>query len=144
MKISQLKKATKEELKDINELMRQLSSDPSKYPPTKLAFLNKMLADRHTIFVVARDGKKILGMGTLGIFWNLRGLAAYVDNVIVHTDHRGKGMGKQISEKLLEIAKKKKVFRVDLTSSPKREAANKLYQKLGFELRETNAYTIKP
>ncbi|MGH9297111.1 MAG: GNAT family N-acetyltransferase, partial [Acidimicrobiales bacterium] len=29
---------------------------------------------------------------------------------------------------------------VDLTSRPSREAANKLYLKLGFEPRETNVY----
>jgi ribosomal protein S18 acetylase RimI-like enzyme len=29
---------------------------------------------------------------------------------------------------------------VDLTSRPSREAANRLYQRIGFERRETNVY----
>lgn len=144
MKITILKKPQKSDLKDIQELMNQLSSDPSKYPPIRLKLIQAISEDKNTVIVVAKDGKRIIGMGSLGVFPTLRGLSGYIDNVVVHSEYRGQGLGEQISAEMLKIGKKKKLYRIDLTSSPKRVAANALYQKLGFELRETNAYTIKP
>ena len=144
MKITLLKKAEKAELKDIQELMNQLSSDPSKHPPIKLKTLKAMAADKKTALVVARDGTRIVGMATLGIVSNFQGFAGHIDNVVVNEEYRKQGLGEKICKELITIAWKRKLERIDLTSKPTRVAANKLYQKLGFELRETNAYTIKP
>ena len=144
MKITTLKKAEKAELKDIQALMTELSSDPSKHTPVKLAVIKALLKDKRSTVVIAVDGKRIVGMGNLGTFRTLRGVTGYIDDVVVLSEYRGKGLGEKISREIMAIAKKKKLYRLDLTSRPYRAAANKLYQKLGFELRETNAYTIKP
>lgn len=143
IKISELKKAGKEELKDIQELMDQLSSDPGKHPRIKLKAVNEMAKDKRTIVLIAQDGKHIIGLGTLSIMLDFHAPGGHIDNVVVHTDYRGQGIGEKLSRELISSAKKKKLGDVDLTSKPARVAANKLYQKLEFKLRETNSYRLK-
>lgn len=143
MKISVLRKIGEEELKDIQELMNQLSTKPTQYPPLKLRTLELMAKDRNAILMVLRDKKRIIGMATLSIMNHIRGPVGYIDDVIVHSNYRGQGLGEKISREIITLAKKKKLRRIDLTSRPTRVEANKLYQKLGFELRETNPYELK-
>ena len=64
----------------------------------------------------------------------------FIDSVVVSGEHRGKGLGIFITEKLLEIARVRQYIRVELTSNPARIAANALYKKMGFKKRATNAF----
>ena len=57
--------------------------------------------------------------------------------------HGGKGVGKELMNHALNVAKELGAKSADLTSRPSREAANKLYQAIGFERRETNVYRYK-
>jgi ribosomal protein S18 acetylase RimI-like enzyme len=41
---------------------------------------------------------------------------------------------------MIARARERSCVTVDLTSRPSREAANRLYQRAGFQLRETNLY----
>jgi ribosomal protein S18 acetylase RimI-like enzyme len=66
-----------------------------------------------------------------------------IDYVVVDERHEGKGVGKMIMHALINDARALKLHHIDLTSKPSRERANKLYPKLGFELRETNVYRLK-
>jgi ribosomal protein S18 acetylase RimI-like enzyme len=60
--------------------------------------------------------------------------------VVVDQSMRGKGIGEALTVKALEVAKAYGAKTVDLTSRPSREAANRLYQRVGFQLRQTNLY----
>ncbi|MCC6568182.1 MAG: GNAT family N-acetyltransferase, partial [Anaerolineales bacterium] len=42
----------------------------------------------------------------------------------------------------IELAREAGASNISLTSNPKREAANLLYQRLGFQRRETNLYIL--
>jgi ribosomal protein S18 acetylase RimI-like enzyme len=68
------------------------------------------------------------------------GLKAWVEDVIVDESARGKGVATALIEHALQVAREKGAFKVDLTSLPRRIAANRLYQKIGFEKRESNMY----
>jgi ribosomal protein S18 acetylase RimI-like enzyme len=93
--------------------------------------------------VAALDGEKIVGMGTVYVIQKLDNKAAFIEDVIVSEQYRGQGLGEKIMRALLELAKENGVRTVNLTSRPSRVAANALYQKLGFQLRETNTYKLK-
>ena len=82
-------------------------------------------------------------MGQLVIILKLEGVIAQVEDVVVDETRRGKGLGKMISEKLIERAKARGVHMLQLESNPTRTAANTLYQKLGFIVHETNVYRLK-
>ena len=93
-----------------------------------------------THLYVAEEKLEIIGMLSLVIFPIPTGVRAWVEDVVVNEKARGKGLGKQLTMYALEQSKKYKVVSVDLTSRPSREIANKLYQDVGFEKRETNVY----
>ncbi|KAJ2960078.1 hypothetical protein NQZ79_g4467 [Umbelopsis isabellina] len=83
----------------------------------------------------------VVGMLTLAIFDAITGRRAHIEDVVVDNECRGKGVGKLLLQKAIMIAQTEfGASSIDLTSRPEREAANKLYQKVGFVKRETNVY----
>lgn len=87
------------------------------------------------------DGKKpILGMLSLAMFKIPTGLRAWIEDVVVDGATRGQGAGQKLVEAAVAHAQTLGARTVDLTSRPSREAANRLYVRCGFELRETNVY----
>ena len=89
------------------------------------------------------DGNNpILGMLSLATFEIPTGVRAWVEDVVVDEAARGQGAGLALVEAAIEHAKTVGARTVDLTSRPTREAANRLYQRAGFQLRETNVYRV--
>ena len=90
----------------------------------------------------AEGNNPILGMLSLATFEIPTGVRAWVEDVVVDEAARGQGAGLALVEAAIEHAKKIGARTVDLTSRPTREAANRLYQRAGFQLRETNVYRV--
>ncbi|WP_454899774.1 GNAT family N-acetyltransferase [Actinomyces sp.] len=90
----------------------------------------------------AQGNRPILGMLSLVAFEIPTGVRAWVEDVVVDEAARGQGAGFALVEAAVEHAKKVGARTVDLTSRPSREAANRLYQRAGFQLRETNVYRV--
>ncbi len=95
--------------------------------------------------LVARDGQtgRINGMLTLIVFRIPTGVRAWIEDVVVDEAARGQGMGEALTRAAIEQAAKAGAKTVDLSSRPAREAANRLYVKVGFERRNTNMYRFK-
>jgi ribosomal protein S18 acetylase RimI-like enzyme len=85
----------------------------------------------------------IVGMLTLVTFRVPTGVRAWIEDVVVDGGSWGKGTGEALVQAALELAAARGALTVDLTSRPSREAANRLYHRTGFELRETNVYRLK-
>ena len=121
-------------------LIPQLSS--SNPPPDRNALA--ALVDNPDVFVfLARDndaGGRIFGSLTLVTFRIPTGLLAFIEDVVVDADTRRSGAGRAMTTAALEKARSLGVTTVDLTSRPSREAANAMYQNMGFELRNSNLY----
>ena len=81
---------------------------------------------------------------TLVVFRIPTGMRAWIEDVVVDGDARGRGVGETLNRRAIELAYGLGASTVDLTSRPSREAANRLYQRLGFELRSTNVYRHNP
>jgi ribosomal protein S18 acetylase RimI-like enzyme len=90
-----------------------------------------------------RDGP-IVGMLTLVTFRLPTGVRAWIEDVVVDTGSRGRGVGEALTQAAIELAADRGAQTVDLTSRPSREAANRLYRRMGFEQRETNVYRFSP
>jgi ribosomal protein S18 acetylase RimI-like enzyme len=92
------------------------------------------------VFVARGDDGAILGTLTLVLFRIPTGMRAFIEDVVVDDAARGQGGGSALTQAALAAAADAGARTVDLTSRPSREAANRLYQQLGFRLRETNVY----
>ena len=107
--------------------------------------LREILVCPCTTLLLARNAeRRIVGMLTLVTFRIPTGVRARIEDVVVDSQSRGAGVGQALTSRALEIALSRRARSVDLTSGPKRGAANRLYQKLGFKLRETNVYRYSP
>lgn len=92
-----------------------------------------------TVFI-ARDEGRIVGSLTLVVFPIPTGLRAWIEDVVVDEAARGTGVGEALTNAAIDESRRRRVRSIDLTTRPSREAANRLYARLGFELRETNVY----
>lgn len=126
-----------EELRDgIARILPQLSSSP---PPT-LAELAEIVADADAVLFVARLDGVVVGSLTLVLYRIPTGVKAWIEDVVVDEAARGHGIGESLNRAALDEARRRGVKGVSLTSRPSREAANRLYQRIGFSARETNVY----
>lgn len=113
-------------------------------PPPSLDLLTALVESESSTLLVARaDDSSILGAASLTVYLVPTGLRAIIEDVIVDESARGQGIGEALVRRCLEIARGRGVPAVTLTSNPKRESANRLYQRMGFIRRETNAYVWK-
>jgi ribosomal protein S18 acetylase RimI-like enzyme len=131
------REVSEELLAGINRLLPQLSSSA---PPLDLTALEELVSSAALTFFVAYDGAALVGTLTLVIFPIPTGQRAWIEDVVVDEAARGLGVGAALTNAAIEVAQQRGVRTIDLTSRPSREAANALYQKLGFVQRDTNVY----
>ena len=84
-----------------------------------------------------------MATGTLCINHTLEFTIADIESVVVSSKCRGRGYGKEMISALIEAAKGFRAHHIQLTSNPRRVAANRLYQAMGFERYETNCYKLE-
>ena len=129
---------TDEVVEAMARLVPQLSSSA---PPMTAEILAAVAGHEACHLLLARDDDgTILGSMTLVVFPIPTGVRAWIEDVVVDGDARGKGVGEALNLRAIEIAEAHGAKTVDLTSRPSREAANRLYQRIGFVARETNVY----
>jgi ribosomal protein S18 acetylase RimI-like enzyme len=122
----------------LKSLVPQLSK--SNPPPTVDEVEAMLASDAITQFVARGDDGAIIGVSTLAVFPIPTALRAWIEDVIVDESVNGRGIGSALTQAMLDHARQLGCATVDLTSRPSREAANRLYLRMGFELRETNVY----
>jgi ribosomal protein S18 acetylase RimI-like enzyme len=94
--------------------------------------------------IVAKNEHVIVGTATMAYVYCFTGIRAHIEDVVVDEKWRGKGVAKKLLAASIDSANEKNARTIDLTSRPDREAANRLYQKMGFVKRETNVYRLMP
>ncbi|HEY4703338.1 MAG TPA: GNAT family N-acetyltransferase [Streptosporangiaceae bacterium] len=128
---------TDENLAAVNRLIPQLSRSA---PPLSADALKQIVSWDGNYLLIARDGDRVVGMLTLVTFPIPTGLRAWIEDVVVDEAARGQGVGAALTQEAVRRSRAVGARTVDLTSRPTRQAANRLYERLGFELRETNTY----
>lgn len=122
----------------VERLVPQLSrSNP---PPSEIELGEVVASPATDLFIALADDGTIVGMSTLVTFRIPTGLRAWIEDVVVDEEARGRGVGRVLTQAMLDRAQDRGCVTVDLTSRPSREAANQLYRRMGFEPRETNIY----
>lgn len=132
---------TAELIAALNVLLPQLTGRPSAIGADDVAAI---LATAGVHLLVARDGAgRILGTATVSTYRTPTGRRAHIDDVVVDGQARGQGVGAALTSEAIRLAREIGAEQVDLTSAPEREAANRLYRRLGFRRRETNVYRLR-
>ena len=132
---------TDELLAAFERLIPQLSS--SSPPPTADELVDIVTSPATDLFLATDDDGTILGTATLVTFRIPTGRRAWIEDVVVDDAARGLGVGGALTQAMVDRAEELGCTTVDLTSRPTREAANRLYQREGFEVRDTNVYRRK-
>ena len=125
-----------------SRLIPQLS--PSSPPPTAAELLSIIDNPNSVLFIAELDGdddaRSVVGSLTLAFYRIPTGLKAWIEDVVVDESARGLGVGEALNVAALDESRQRGAKNVSLTSRSSREAANRLYQRLGFEPYETNLY----
>ena len=139
--------ASPELVSAMNDLIPQLSSST---PPLSAEQIESFVAQDYVYLFVYRSDTAdeaghhpILGMLSLATFDIPTGRRAWIEDVVVDNAARGQGAGQKLVEAAVRHAETIGAKSVDLTSRPSREAANRLYRRAGFVLRETNVYRFE-
>jgi len=118
-------------------LIPQLSASS---PPPSPNELQAIVDSADSLLFVARVSGRIVGSLTLALYRIPTGLKAWIEDVVVDDSARGRGVGDRLNRAAIDAAAARGAKNVSLTSRSSREAANRLYQRLGFQPYETNLY----
>jgi ribosomal protein S18 acetylase RimI-like enzyme len=135
-----LSTVTDEVVDAFERLLPQLSSSAKRLDA---AALSAVASDSASTVFIARIGGRIVGSLTLATFAIPTGVRAWIEDVVVDESARGQGIASALITEALKLAKKAGARTVDLTSRPTRESAGRLYERMGFEQRETRNYRYK-
>jgi len=122
----------------LDVLMKQLSSEKA----VSRSMIEEVVNDPGSHLYALFDGEAIAGCATLCVYCSPTGRKACVEDVVVHSDYRGRHLGRMLMEHILAQARTMSPIELHLTSRPVRVAANALYQSLGFVKRDTNFYKM--
>jgi ribosomal protein S18 acetylase RimI-like enzyme len=141
--IEVVREPTDEVAEALRHLLPQLSS--SVVPPDQ-AGLAAIIGSPATTLLAARLDGRIAGLLTLAVFPIPTGMRAWIEDVVVDEGARGQGIGRALTTEALALARAAGAKTVDLTSRPSREAAGRLYERVGFTTRSTRIYryTFEP
>ena len=137
LEIIEATEVTSELVEAMERLIPQLSSSN---PPPDFDALSKIVSSDASLLFVAKSEGKIVGSLTLALFYIPTGLRAWIEDVVVDETVRGQGVGEALNQAAINYAQSAGATTVDLTSRPSREAANRLYKRIGFVERSTNVY----
>lgn len=141
MRVDIVTQADEELYQAFQRLIPQLTNNN---PPPSLNELTAVVRETASTLMIARDESGVIvGALTLAAYRVPSGVRAMIEDVIVDESARGRGVGEALIQRAIAVAKEKGVGTIALTSSPFREAANRLYVRMGFQKRETNAYQLK-
>ena len=124
----------------MQRFLDQLTTNPMTL--TEEMFRQLLASPNSHLFFLMKD-KQIAGMLTVGIYHSPTGGKAWIEDVVVDETFRGQGLSKLLVAHAIEFTKLQGIPSLMLTSNPKRIAANKLYQAMGFGRKETNVYRMK-
>ncbi len=139
VRIEAVTEATPDVHAALAQLLPQLNSE---LPVPTMERLRALVADPAVTLLLAMDGQDVVGTTTVIVYTTPFWIKARLDEVVVDEAARGKGVGAALVNAALDVARKKGAQVAELQSGVQREAANRLYPRMGFKRRETNIYRI--
>jgi len=139
VQIEVVREGSDELVKAFGRLLPQLSRSAE---ALDAAAIDTLVAWPGNTVLVARLDGEIVGSLTLVMFPIPTGTRSWIEDVVVDEAARGNGVGAALTQEAVRLARANGARTVDLTSRPARAAANRLYERLGFQLRDSNVYRV--
>ena len=111
-------------------------------PIPSVEHLAAVVADPAVTLLTARDGSQIVGVAAVVVYTTPIWLKARIEDVVVDQAARGRGAGEALVRECVEVARGLGAGIIELQSARSRGAANRLYPRLGFALRDSNVYRL--
>jgi len=137
VRVEQLDEITDDAAQALSALLPQLSRSK---PDVGVDELKTLVSHEANTVLVARLDGRIVGTLTLVVFPLLTGVRAWIEDVVVDESVRGAGVGRALTDEAVRLAGVRGARTIDLTSRPVRQAAHRLYESAGFQVRETSVY----
>lgn len=126
-------------LGELSSLLEQLSGEKR---PLEMGQIKRYLDPHSSTTVAAFADTKLIGIASVYFVHKATRTLAFVEDVVVDQDFRGKSIGTELMQRLIALAREQGTSQCNLTSDPRRIEANNLYLKLGFTIRKTNVYRL--
>ncbi len=139
MRIEKPTEVTSELVTALGALIPQLNPD---LPVPTAEHLAVVLADPRATLLIAREGIEIVGTAMVIVYPTTLRFEARIEDVVVDSSMRGRGVGEALVKECIEVARRRGASIVELQTAPSREAANRLYERMGFERRDSNPYRL--
>ena len=125
-------------------LMRLLPQLNPNLPVPNADRMRRLLDDPDVVLLIARDGDRIVGTTTVIVYTTPFWIKARLDEVVVDASDRGKGVGEALVKAALDVGRERGAQIAELQSGrgPAREAAHRLYERIGFHVRDTDVFRI--
>jgi GNAT superfamily N-acetyltransferase len=143
-----IRTAVKEDLKEILDLYKFLSSDEDYILDENYAEAWDNILEQSEIvqyFVYEKDNQ-IVCSACVAVVPNLTRKGkhyAVIENVVTHPDHRRKGYGKQIIQQCIDYAKNRNCYKIMLLSSIFRKDAHEFYRDIGFDSESKQGFQMR-
>ncbi|MFG3257532.1 GNAT family N-acetyltransferase [Streptomyces sp. NPDC048172] len=141
VEVEVVREATDEVVEAVARLLPQLSGTAG--TPDRASVDRLLRGDAGTLLLARTGDGRAVGMLTLLVVPLLSGVRSRIEDVVVDDAARGHGVGAALTQEALRLAEAAGARTVDLTSRPSRQAANRLYERLGFELRDSRVYRYR-
>jgi GNAT superfamily N-acetyltransferase len=141
MRIEEVAEVTPDLHAALSRLLPQLNPT---LPVPDVERLRRLVADPAVTLLVARDGGEIVGTTTVIVYTTPFWIKARLDEVVVDSSARGKGVGEALVAASLEVGRRAGAQVAELQSGqgPARAAAHRLYERMGFKIRDTDVFRI--
>jgi ribosomal protein S18 acetylase RimI-like enzyme len=126
-------------LRALQNLLPQLNPN---LPLLTVEKLEAVVADPATTLLLVREGDQVIGVAAVIVFTTPAWTKARIEDVVVDEGARGRGVGEKLVRRCVEVARERGAQVVELQSARRREVANRLYARLGFEVRDSNLYRL--
>ncbi len=140
-KIERLTDCTPQFMHAMKQLMPQLTSESAAPEPETIQAIIKSAST--SIWIAIDPRQEIVGMLTLAIYLTPTGIHAWIEDIVVDQKHRRQGYGEALTRRAIDYAREQSAKALSLTSRSERQAANRLYRSMGFNLQETNLYRMR-
>jgi GNAT superfamily N-acetyltransferase len=140
-----LRRARKDDLSAMVDLLGELFAIETDFPvrpDRQAAGLAALLRDRRNSLIVAVEGGEVIGMATMQVLVSTAegGPVGLVEDVVVCSHHRGRGIGKKLVAALESIARAQGLLRLQLLADERNGPAAFFYGGLGWTMTGMRAW----